>query len=82
MFGKIRQKMDLFKEMGKLLQDENVRALLGHPKFQELMKDPEFQKLAQAQDFSKVAAHPRFSSLMKDPELAQILKKIAERRSA
>ncbi len=82
MFGKFKQQIDLYKEAGKLLQDENVRALLAHPKFQELMRDPEFQRQAQGQDFSKLASHPKFASLSNDPELKQIFEKIRERRKA
>ena len=66
----------MFGKFLKLMQDESVRALMTHPKFQQLMKDPEFQALVMAQQRDKLAAHPKFSALMKDPELAGILSKI------
>ena len=74
--GKLRNQFEMFRQMGRFLQDENVRALLGHPKFQELLRDPEFRKIAEARDLGKLATHPKFSSVMNDPELAPILEKI------
>ena len=76
MFGKFKNQMDLFKQAAELLKDENVRALMGHPKFQQLMKDPEFQALMRSQQMDKLASHPKFAEVMKDPELGALILKI------
>lgn len=75
MFDKIKQQMQMFKQAGDMMKDESVRALLMHPKFQELMKDKDFQKIAQQQDMMKLATHPKFQQLMRDPEMMQMLAK-------
>ncbi len=86
MFDKIKQQMQMFKQAGDMMKDESVRALLMHPKFQELMKDKDFQKIAQQQDMMKLATHPKFQQLMRDPEMMQLLAKaqssMAEKKKA
>ncbi len=67
----------MFQMMQRLMQDENFRTFISHPKVQELFKDPEFKEVASARDFSKIMAHPKFTELMKDPELASLMAKIS-----
>jgi predicted double-glycine peptidase len=58
--------------MQRLMKDENFRALMNHPKVQELMRDPEFIEIAKKQDFSVMMTHPKFAGLLGDPELQQL----------
>ena len=68
--------MQQFQMMQRLMKDENFKTFIGHPKVQELFKDPEFKEIAQSGDFSKIMSHPKFAALMKDPELASLMAKI------
>ena len=65
-----------FQMMQKLMQDENFKAFISHPKVQELFNDAEFKEVAKTKDFSKILVHPKFAVLMKDPELASLMAKI------
>ncbi len=62
--------------MQKLMQDENFKTFISHPKVQELFKDPEFKVIAQTKDFSKILLHPKFALLMREPELSSLMAKI------
>ncbi len=76
MFGKFGGMMEQMKLLQKLMQDENFRKFMSHPKVQELFKEPEFQEIMKTKDFAKMSAYPKFAELMKDPELAALLQKI------
>ena len=76
MFGKLNGMMGNFQMMQKLMQDENFKAFISHPKVRELFKDEEFKEVAKTKDFSKILSHPKFAALMQDPELASLMAKI------
>ena len=76
MFGKMKDMMGQFQMMQKLMQDENFKAFISHPKVQELFKDADFKEVAKEKDFAKIMAHPKFAALMKDPELSSLMAKI------
>ena len=76
MFDKMNGMMGQFQMMQKLMQDENFKAFITHPKVQELFKDAEFKEVAKEKDFAKIMAHPKFAALMKDPELSLLMVKI------
>ena len=76
MFDKLRQMGDQFGMLQKLMQDENFKAFMGHPKAQELFRDPEFKEVAKSRDLSKILSHPKFIPLMRDPELSSLIAKI------
>ena len=76
MFGKMKDMMGQMQMMQKLMQDENFKVFISHPKVQELFRDPEFKDVAKTRDFAKIAAHPKFAALARDPELSQLLVKI------
>ena len=76
MLGKMQGMMQQFQMMQTLMGDENFRAVIAHPKVQELLKDPEFKDIAKSQDFSKIASHPKFAGVMSDPELAGLISKL------
>jgi hypothetical protein len=66
----------MFGVIQKLMQDENFKAFVSHPRVQDLFQDPEFKEVAQTRDFSKIMMHPKFSTLMRDPEIAPLLAKL------
>ena len=80
MFDKIsngmKGAMGQFQMMQKLMQNENFRAFIAHPKVRELFGDPDFREVAKTQDFSKILSHPKFAQLSKDPEVAGLMAKI------
>ncbi len=76
MFDKMKGMMDQMGMMQKLMKDENFRAFIGHPKVQELFKDPEFKEVAKSQDFMKIMSHPKFAEMMRDPEVAALMAKL------
>jgi len=76
MFGGMDDMMQKMQMMQKMMQDENFRNFVSHPKVQGLFKDPEFKEVAKTRDFSKIAAYPKFAALMQDPEVAPLMAKI------
>ena len=76
MFGKMQGMMGQFQMMQRLMQDENFKTFIAHPKVQEVFKDVEFKEVAKEKDFSRILSHPKFVELMKDPELSALLFKI------
>ena len=76
MFDNMKNMMGQFQLMQKLMQDENFKAFISHPKVQEVFKDPEFKEIAKEKDFSKILMNPKFANLMKDPELSSLMAKI------
>ena len=76
MFDALKDKVKQLQMMQRLMKDEQFRALITHPKVQELLKDPEFQRLVSSKEMSKIIAHPKLASLMRDPELAPLLMKL------
>ncbi len=77
MFGKVKDFMGQMQMMQKLMQDEDFRAFMAHPKIQVLMKDPEFLDLLKSKDFQKISSNPKFSVLREDKELAALAQKMA-----
>ncbi len=76
MFGKINDMMKQVKMMQRLMKDEHFKALIGHPKVQELLKDKQFQELIKSQNVGKIVTHPKLAALMRDPEVGPLLKNI------
>ena len=76
MFDKMKDMMGNMQMMQRMMQDENFRTFVSHPKVQQLFCDPEFKEVAKARDFSRIAAHPKFMALSQDPELAAMMLKI------
>lgn len=76
MFGKMKDMMAQMQAMQKLMQDENFKAFISHPKVQALFQDPEFKEVAKSRDFGKIAAHPKFAAMAQDPEVASLMMKI------
>jgi len=68
--------MKQIKLIQRLMKNENFRALMSHPKMQELIKDPEFVEILKSKDTDKLKSHPRFTHVMSDPEVAELLKKV------
>ena len=76
MFEKFGGMVKQLQLVQRLMKDENVKALLSHPKVQTFFKDPEFQEIIKTQDMAKLATHPRLASLMRDPDIAPLLAKV------
>ncbi len=77
MFGKVKDFMGQMQLMQKMMQDENFKAFISHPKIQVLMKDPEFIELLKSKDIQKISGNPKFSILRDDRELADLAQKMA-----
>ena len=60
----------------RLMKDENFKALISHPKVQQVFMDPEFQEAIKSQNMGKLATNKKFASLRSDPEIAPLLAKI------
>ena len=80
MFEKFKGMADQFQLMQKMMQDEDFKAFIAHPKIQALFQDPAFKDLAKTRDFSKIAADPKFAALMMDPEVARLVAKLNPKR--
>ncbi len=76
MFGKMRDMAAQMQMMQRLMKDENFKALIAHPKMQELMRDPEFLELMKTKDIQKAASNSKIAALKDDPELLQLISKI------
>ena len=76
MFGKMKDMMGQLQMMQKLMQDENFKAFVSHPKVQELFRDSEFKEIAKTRDFTKIVSHPKFMEMARDPEVAGLLAKV------
>lgn len=79
MFGGMKDMMGQMQMVQKLMQDENFKAFIAHPKVQMLFEDPEFKEVAKTRDFSKIMTHPKFATLTRDPEVASLMAKINPR---
>ena len=75
MFGKLKGMTDQLQMMRELMKNEDFKALISHPKVQEVFMDPEFQKIVMEKDLAKVMTHPKFAFLMNDPEVAKLMLK-------
>ncbi len=76
MFDKFKNAADQFKMMQKMMQDENFRAFMQHPKVQAIFRDPEFQEVVRSKDQAKIMNHPKMKTLTTDPEILQLMTKI------
>jgi hypothetical protein len=76
MFGKMKSMAAQMQMMQKLMKDENFKALIAHPKMQELLRDPEFLELMKTKDFQKASSNPKIAALKNDPELLQLIAKV------
>ena len=76
MFDKIKGMAGQFQMMQKMMQDEDFRKFVSHPKVQALFQDPEFKEVAKTRDFTKILSHPKFAESMRDPEVAQLVAKL------
>jgi thiol-disulfide isomerase/thioredoxin len=80
MFEKLRGKIDQMKLIRRLMQDEQLKALISHPKVQALLQDPAFRELISSKDPAKIATHPNCVALMQDPEVGPLLAKLDPQR--
>lgn len=78
MFGAWKTALDQFKQLQTMMKDDHVRAVMGHPKIQELFRDPAFQAAVKSKDPAKVMSVPKFAALLRDPELAPLLSKLKD----
>ena len=76
MFEKFKGMADQFQMVQKMMQDEDFKAFISHPKIQALFKDPEFREVVKTKDFAKILSNPNFAELMKDPEVAALVAKL------
>jgi F0F1-type ATP synthase delta subunit len=76
MFGKMKNYMEQFQMMQKLMKDENFKAFMSHPKVQELFKDPGFQAILKTKDQAKIMGHPKLNAMIRDSEVAQMMSKL------
>ncbi len=76
MFDKMKGMAEQFQMMQKMMQDEDFKNFISHPKVQALFQDPEFKEVAKTRDFTKILSHPKFASSMRDPEVAQLVAKL------
>ena len=76
MFGKMKDMAGQMQMMQRLMKDENFKALLAHPKMQQLMQDPEFLELMKTKDIQKAASNSKIAALKDDPELLQLISRI------
>ena len=76
MFDQLKNMAGQIQMMQRLMKDENFRALLSHPKMQELLRDPEFQEIVKSKDTARLMSNPKLASLMRDPELTPLLAKL------
>ncbi|MFA6600829.1 MAG: hypothetical protein WC352_09295 [Candidatus Omnitrophota bacterium] len=72
MFGAFKQ----IQLMHQLMKDENFKKLMGHPRVQELFRDPEFLKALQTKDAANLMSHPGLAKLQEDPELREMIGKL------
>ena len=76
MFGKMKEMAGQFQMMQKMMQNEDFKAFVSHPKVQALFSDPDFKVVAKTRDFGKISKHPKFLAMAKDPEVATLMTKI------
>lgn len=76
MFDHLKSTFDQIQTFQRLMKDENVKALLSHPKVQEVFQDPEFQKIVMEKNLFKIGSHPKFAVLMQDPEVRNLVQKL------
>ena len=76
MFGKMKDMSAQMQMVQKLMKDENFKALIAHPRMQELMKDPDFLELMKTKDFQKAASNPKLAGLKNDPELLELMSRV------
>lgn len=76
MFDKMRGAMQQYQAMQRLMQNEDFKKFISHPKVQLLFQDPEFKEIAKTRDFAKIMMHPKFTALMRDPEVGPLLAKL------
>ena len=76
MFDSAKDMMKQLQMMQRLMKDDNFKALMSHPKVQDLFKDQQFLALITSQDMGKIATYPKLVALMADPSLAPLFAKI------
>lgn len=76
MFEKMKDMMGQFQMMQKLMQDDNFKQFISHPKVQALFQDSEFTEVAKTKDFAKIMAHPKVAELTRDPEVGALMAKL------
>ena len=76
MFGKMKDMASQMQMIQRLMKDENFKALIAHPKMQELMKDPDFLELMKTKDMQKAVTNPKLAALKNDPELVQLMSRV------
>ncbi len=73
MFEKLKGAMKQFQMVQRLMKDDNFRALMSHPKVQELFRDPQFLEALKTQDPTTIQGNPKLAALMNDPDLAALM---------
>ena len=76
MFGNMKNMMGQIQMVTKMMKNENFRALMSHPKVQEVFKDPAVQAAAKGKDPVSMMNHPKMLALMNDPEIRQLFSKL------
>ena len=76
MFGKMNDFMKQMQLMQKLMQDENFKAFMSHPKIQSVFMDPSFQETLKTQNQAQIINHPKLAGLKGDPEVTALLVKL------
>ena len=82
MFDKFKGMTEQFQMMQRLMQDQDFKAFISHPKIQALFQDPEFKDVAKTRDFAVILANPSFASLMRDPEIAALVSRLDLKKMA
>ncbi len=59
-----------------------INSLQNDPKFQELLKDPEFMKAIYSGDLQTLMANPKFMELLNNPEIKEIQQKVLQKSHA
>lgn len=72
MLGRMKDIMQQLQTAQRLMKDDNFKALVSHPKVQEVFRDPEFVAVMQSKDPAKIVGHPKLAALMRDPEIAAL----------
>ncbi len=76
MFDKLNSMGDWLQTLQRLMENDDFRAFISHPKVRELLKDPEFMESLKSKDRDRLLKHPKFAVLRTDPEVAALLAKL------
>ena len=63
----------------QLMDTEEGRKVLAHPKIQTLLENEDFKQAIQEKDIAKLVNHPEFMELTQDLEFRELLAKIKQK---